>query len=78
MVTLNNLHKGQSLTVTEILIDGMGRQRFLDMGIIKDAVIIMKRFAPLGDPIIVEINRFEVAIRRADAAKIVGKVGEKA
>ena len=64
--------------MTEILIDGMGRQRFLDMGIIKDAVIIMKRFAPLGDPIIVEINRFEVAIRRADAAKIVGKVGEKA
>ena len=72
-MTLADLKKGESMVVQDITCTGTGKQRFIDMGIVKGVQLKVKRFAPLGDPMIVEIHMFEVAIRKSDARYIIGE-----
>ena len=46
------------------------RRHLLDMGIIKDTEVIIKKIAPMGDPIDISLRDYELCIRRADLSKI--------
>lgn len=46
-------------------------KRLFALGCIKGTEIELKRIAPLGDPIIINIRGFDLAIRKKDAAKII-------
>ncbi len=50
--------------------EGALRQHFLDMGVIPGAEITVVKFAPLGDPVELEIHGYELTLRLDDAAKI--------
>ena len=69
-MTLKDLPIGKMATVLSVGGEGALRQHFLDMGIIPKADIIMMKHAPMGDPIELRINSYELTLRLADAEKI--------
>ena len=46
------------------------RQHFLDMGIIPGIKVTLEKFAPMGDPIEINIRGYELTLRLADAQEI--------
>ncbi len=69
-MTLNDIQKGQHAQITSIGGDGALRQHLLDMGLIPGAQVELKKFAPTGDPMQIEIHGYALTLRRADASKI--------
>ena len=69
-MTLKELHIGQSAIVTAVGGSGSLRQHFLDMGLIPGAVVKLKKYAPMGDPMQLTIHGYELTLRLADAEKI--------
>ena len=50
--------------------DGSLRQHFLDMGLIPGSEITVIKYAPMGDPIELRIQNYELTLRVSDAARI--------
>jgi len=46
------------------------RRHLLDMGMIKDTEVTIKKIAPMGDPIDISLRDYELCIRKADLSKI--------
>lgn len=69
-MTLKDLPIGKMATVLSVGGEGALRQHFLDMGIIPKADVVMMKHAPMGDPIELRINSYELTLRKADAEKI--------
>lgn len=69
-MTLKDLPIGKTATVLSVGGEGELRQHFLDMGIIPKADITMVKYAPMGDPVELRINSYELTLRIADAEKI--------
>ncbi len=69
-MTLRELQIGTSARITAVGGDGALRQHFLDMGVIPEAVVTLEKFAPMGDPMELRIQGYELTLRLADAEKI--------
>lgn len=69
-MTLKDLPIGKTATVLTVGGEGALRQHFLDMGIIPKADVTMVKYAPMGDPVELRINSYELTLRLADAEKI--------
>ena len=62
---------GQIARVTGIHNDSkVVRRRLLDMGITTGVIVTIKKIAPLGDPVDIELRGYELCIRKADMANI--------
>ena len=70
MMTLKELKIGQSAVIRAVGGEGALRQHFLDMGVIPGAEVTVVKFAPLGDPMELEIHGYELTLRLDDAAQI--------
>ncbi len=46
------------------------RRHLLDMGITRGVEVKIKKVAPMGDPIDIELRDYELCIRKADLSKI--------
>jgi Fe2+ transport system protein FeoA len=46
------------------------RQRVLELGLTKGAVCQVIRFAPLGDPIEIEVRGYRLSLRKSEAAGV--------
>lgn len=46
------------------------RQHFLDMGVIPDAEVTVVKFAPMGDPMELQIHGYELSLRLDEAQKL--------
>lgn len=46
------------------------KRHLLDMGIIRDTEVTIKKIAPMGDPIDISLRDYELCIRKADLSKI--------
>ena len=70
MRTLRDVKVGDSATVVKL--EGLGavRRRIMDMGITKGTNILVKKVAPLGDPLELTVRGYQLSIRKADAQKI--------
>ena len=69
-MTLRELKIGQSACIISVGGEGALRQHFLDMGVIPGAVVTLRKFAPMGDPMQLFIHGYELTLRLADAEKI--------
>lgn len=69
-MTLNELTIGRTAHIDSVGGAGSLRQHFLDMGVIPGAVITLRKFAPMGDPMQLELYGYELTLRRADAENI--------
>lgn len=70
MKTLRNVQLGETVTVVKLHGDGPVKRRIMDMGITKGVNIFVRKVAPLGDPIEVNVRNYELSIRKADAELI--------
>ena len=68
--TLKNLKAGESAVITAVGGEGALRQHFLDMGVIPGAEATVVKFAPMGDPVELQIHGYELTLRLADADQI--------
>ncbi len=81
MKTLKQLEIGESARIRSVGGQGALRQHFLDMGLIPGAVVRLIKYAPMGDPMQLQIHSYELTLRLDDAAEIeiepVGRDAEK-
>ena len=77
MFTVDDLKPGQSGIVLKIECDDMLRRRIVDMGITPGTHIIMKRIAPFGDPIQINVRGYDLSIRKSEAKNIKIKLKER-
>jgi ferrous iron transport protein A len=70
MKSLHNAAIGSTVTVVKVHGDGAVKRRLMDMGITKDAVITIRKAAPLGDPIEITVRGYELTLRKKDTAQI--------
>ena len=70
MKTLKEVKVGQSAVVVKIHGEGALKRRIMDMGITKGVKITVRKVAPLGDPLELNLRGYELSIRKADAEKI--------
>lgn len=78
MKTVCDLKPGEAGTVISIGSSGALRRRIIDMGITPGAVIIMRKVAPFGDPIEINVRGYELSIRKSEAQEIqIEKQGER-
>ena len=69
-MTLKELQIGKSAIVDAVGGAGALRQHFLDMGLIPKTKVVVKKIAPMGDPIEIRLRNYELTIRKEDAKKI--------
>lgn len=70
-MTLDELKKGESAVILSVNCDMRVTKRLYDMGVTEGERVTRTHSAPFGGPVVFEISDRAVAIRRADAAKIV-------
>lgn len=70
MKTLKDAKIGQTVTVVKLHGEGAIRRRIMDMGITKNVDIHIRKVAPLGDPIEINVRGYELSLRKADAEMI--------
>ena len=61
---------GQRVLITAVGGTGRLRQHFLDMGVIPGTVVQLVKYAPMGDPMILELHGYMLSLCKADAAQI--------
>ena len=67
MQTLRNVPCGATVTVLKLHGEGAVKRRIMDMGITKGCEVFVRKVAPLGDPIEVNVRGYELSLRKADA-----------
>ena len=70
MKTLKAVKCGESATVVKLHGDGALKRRIMDMGIVKGVEIYVRKVAPLGDPVEVNVRGYELSLRKEDAELI--------
>ena len=70
MKTLKDAKVGQTVKVVKLHGQGAIRSRIMDMGITKGVQIYVRKFAPLGDPMELQVRGYELSLRKADADMI--------
>ena len=69
-MTLKELKIGESAVIDTVGGEGALRQHFLDMGLIPGERVTLVKFAPMGDPMELQIHGYELTLRLDDAAQI--------
>ena len=69
-MTLKDLPIGASASIIKTGGNGELRQHFLDMGVIPGTTITKVKLAPMGDPVELDVNGYELTMRIDDADKI--------
>ncbi len=70
MKTLRDAKIGESVQVVKLHGEGAVKRRIMDMGITKGVCVLVRKVAPLGDPVEVTVRGYELTLRKADAELI--------
>lgn len=70
MKTLREAKIGETVTVAKLHGAGAVKRRIMDMGITKGVEILVRKVAPLGDPMELNLRGYELSVRRCDAEMI--------
>ena len=70
MKTLIEVSIGSTVKVVKIHGEGAVRRRIMDMGLTKGVDVTVRKVAPLGDPIQLNVRGYELSIRKADAEMV--------
>ena len=73
--TLDKLKVGQKCQVVSIDIKDKQRKRhLLDMGVTRGVNIKIKRIAPMGDPVSIELRGYVLCVSKKDLSQITVRV----
>ena len=70
MQTLKDAKVGETVTVVKLHGEGPVKRRIMDMGITRGVDIFIRKVAPLGDPMELNVRGYELSVRKADAEMI--------
>ena len=70
MRTLRDVKVGETVTVARLHGEGPVKRRIMDMGIPQGVEILVRKVAPLGDPMELNIRGYELSVRKADAEMV--------
>ncbi|CAK7077559.1 ferrous iron transport protein A [Tissierella carlieri] len=70
MKTLNQIACGETVTVLKLHGEGSIKRRIMDMGLTKGTQVMVRKVAPLGDPIELNVRGYELSIRKSDAKMV--------
>ncbi|MBC5581194.1 ferrous iron transport protein A [Anaerofilum sp. BX8] len=70
MKTLKDTRVGETVTVRRLHGEGPLKRRIMDMGITRGTELQVRKVAPLGDPMELNVRGYELSVRKADAAMI--------
>ncbi len=70
MKTLRDAKVGETVKVRKLHGEGAVKRRIMDMGITRGVEVYIRKVAPLGDPIEVNVRGYELSIRKSDAEMI--------
>jgi len=70
MKTLKDVGVGSTCVVKKLHGEGPVKRRIMDMGITKGVEILVRKVAPLGDPMELNIRGYELSVRKADAEMV--------
>ena len=70
MRTLKEVKIGETVTVKKLHGEGAIKRRIMDMGITKGVEVYVRKVAPLGDPVEINVRGYELSLRKADAQMI--------
>ena len=69
-MTLAQLPVGQSARIAAVGGEGALRRRLLDMGLTPGTTVMVRKIAPMGDPIELHLRGYELTLRLEDAKNI--------
>jgi len=70
-MNLNDLSKNDNFIIQKLIISDLElKKRLIDMGFSSGVKGKIVRIAPLGDPIVIKILRYEISLRRSEAEGI--------
>ena len=70
MKTLKDVKVGETAIVVRLHGDGPVKRRIMDMGITKGVEIFVRKVAPLGDPMELNVRGYELSVRKGDAEMV--------
>ena len=71
MKTLKDVAVGDKAIVKRLSGEGALKRRIMDMGVTKGVEVLVRRVAPLGDPMEVTVRGYELSLRKEEAANII-------
>jgi len=69
--TLRDLKSGERSTIIQVKGEGSVKRRLMDMGVTRGVEVLVRKVAPLGDPIEVNIRGYELTLRKSEAENII-------
>ena len=69
--TLKECRPGDKVVIVRVSGTGPVKRRLMDMGVTRGAEILVRKVAPMGDPIEVNIRGYELTFRKAEADNII-------
>lgn len=69
-MTLDQLPIGKKAKIAAVHGGGALRDRLLDMGLTPNTIVMIRKFAPMGDPIELTLRSYELTLRIEDAKNI--------
>ena len=70
MKTLQDAKVGETVRVKKLYGEGPVKRRIMDMGITRGVDLHVRKVAPLGDPMELNVRGYELSVRKADAEMI--------
>ena len=64
---LSEFKPGEKGTVKQVVAEGKIKRRMFDMGVTPGAEIVLRKVAPLGDPLEVRLRGYELSLRKSEA-----------
>lgn len=73
---LDEFKVGETGLIVKVEGEGRVRRRLFDMGVTPGAKVYLRKKAPLGDPIEINIRGYELTLRKSEAQLVVLKMEE--
>jgi len=70
MKTLKDVKVGETATVVKLHGEGATKRRIMDMGLTRGTEVYVRKVAPLGDPVELNVRGYELSVRKADAEMV--------
>lgn len=70
-MTLNEVEIGRKTRILEVKGEGALRRRLLDMGLTPNTEVMVRKVAPMGDPLEIQLRGYELTLRVEDAKNII-------
>lgn len=72
---LDEFNIGETGQIVKVEGEGRLRRRLFDMGVTPGAEVMLRKKAPLGDPIEIKLRGYELTLRKSEAQLVILEVG---